>query len=52
MDKTTKDPVHGKIMQTKDAFVENDNFDAEEAIEAAVDQRRFLIKRLLNDHEL
>ena len=44
-----KDPVHKKIMHTKNAFVENDDFDPEEALEAAVDKRKFLIKRLLKD---
>ena len=46
-----KDPVHKKIMHTKDALVKNDDFDPEEAIEAAIAKRKFLIKRLLNDHE-
>jgi hypothetical protein len=41
------DPLHKKIMQTKDAFVDNDHFDPEEAIQAAVDKRKFLIKKLL-----
>ena len=44
------DPVHRKIMQTKDAFVGNDDFDPEEAMEAAVDNRKFLIKKLLKDY--
>ena len=44
------DPVHKKIMQTKDAFVENDDFAPEEAMEAAVDKRKFLIKKLLKDY--
>ncbi len=44
------DPVHKKIMQTKDAFVDNDDFDPEEAMEAAVNKRKFLIKRLLKDY--
>ncbi len=37
-------------MQTKDAFVENDDFDPEEAMKAAVDKRKFLIKKLLKDY--
>ena len=45
-----KDPVHRKIMQTKDAYMKNDHFDAEEATEAAIDKRKFLIKRLLKDY--
>ena len=45
-----KDPVHKKIMHTKDALVENDDFDPEEALEAAVDKRKFLIRRLLKGY--
>ena len=44
------DPVHRKIMQTKGAYMKNDHFDAEEATEAAIDKRKFLIKRLLKDY--
>ena len=33
-------------MQTKNNFVDNDDFDPEEAMEAAVEKRKFLIKRL------
>ena len=44
------DPVHRKIMQTKDAYMKNDHFDAEGATEAAIDKRKFLIKRLLKDY--
>ena len=47
MKQLKKDPVHRKIMQTKDALTENDDFDPEEALEAAVHKRKFLIKRLL-----
>jgi hypothetical protein len=46
-----KDPVHKKIMHTKDALVENDDFDPEEALEAAVDKRKFLIRRLLKRYD-
>ena len=34
-----KDPVHKKIMQTKDAFVNDEYFEPEEAMEAAVNKR-------------
>ena len=37
MKQLKKDPVHKKIMYTKDTLVENDDFDPEEALEAAVD---------------
>jgi hypothetical protein len=50
MKQLENDPVHKKIMQTKDAFVENDDFAPEEAMEAAVDKRKFLIKKLLKDY--
>ena len=38
-----------QIMKTKDAFANDDNFDPEEALEAAVDKRKFLMKRLFGD---
>ena len=44
-----KDPIHKQIMKTKDAFVNDDNFDPEEVLEAAVDKRKFLMKRLFGD---
>ena len=50
MKQLKNDPVHKKIMQTKDAFVDNDDFDLEEAMEAAGYKKKFLIKRLLKDY--
>ena len=50
MKQLKKDPVHKKIMHTKDEFVENDDFGPEEALEAAVDKRKFLIKGLLKNY--
>ncbi len=50
MKQLENDPVHKKIMQTKDAYVDNDDFDPEAAMEAAVDKRKFLIKRLLKGY--
>ena len=44
-----KDPIHNKIMATRDDYVNNDMFDPDEAIAAAVDKRKFLLKRLLED---
>ena len=44
-----KDPIHKKIMATRDDYVNNDIFDQDEAISAAVDKRKFLLKRLLED---
>ena len=50
MKQLKNDLLHKKIMQTKDAFVNDDNSDPEEAIQAAVDKRKFLIKKLLKDY--
>ena len=44
-----KDPIHKKIMATRDDYVNKDMFDQDEAIAAAVDKRKFLLKRLLED---
>ena len=45
-----KDPVHEKIMQTKDAFVNDEYFEPEEAMEAVVNKRKCLINRHLKDY--
>ena len=44
-----KDSIHKKIMATRDDYVNIDMFDQDEAIAAAVDKRKFLLKRLLED---
>ena len=43
------DPVHRKIMETKETFANEDSFDSDEALSAAVDKRKFLLKQLLED---
>ena len=43
------DPVHKKIMETKEALVNEESFDPDEALPAAVDTRKFLLKQLLED---
>ena len=45
-----KDPVHKKIMQTRNSLVNDDDFDPEEAMNAAVNKRKFLINRHLKDY--
>ena len=53
MQQLKKDPIHQKIMQTRlttYSFVDYDDFDPDEAMEAAVNKRKFLIKRLLKDY--
>ena len=47
-----RDPVHMKIMQTKKDFMENDDFEPEEALEAAIDKRKFLIRKLLKNYDI
>ena len=44
-----KDPIHKNIMATRDDYVNNDMFDPDKAMAAAVDNRKFLLKRLLED---
>ena len=44
-----RDPIHKKIMETRDVFVNDDNFDHREALEAAIDKRKFLLKRLFRN---
>ena len=39
--------IHKKIMATRDDYVNNNMFDPDEAIAAAVKKRKFLLKRLL-----
>ena len=42
--------MHKKIMQTRDALVNDDDFDPEEAMKVAVNKRKFLINRHLKDY--
>ena len=44
-----KDPTHKKNTATRNDHANNDMFDPDEAIAAAVDKRKFLLKRLLED---
>ena len=44
-----KDPIHKKIMAPQDDYVNNDMFDLDQAIAAALENRKFLLKRLLED---
>ena len=50
MKQLKRDPVHRKIMKTRDDFIDNDDFDTDEALEAAIDKRKFLLKRLLKQY--
>ena len=44
-----KDPIHKKIMAIRHDYVNNNMFDPDEAIAAAVKKRKFLLKWLLED---
>ena len=49
MNRTNEEKPNSQIIKTKDAFASDDNFDPEEALEANVDERKFLMKRLFGD---
>ena len=44
-----RDPIHKEIMETRDVFVNDDNFDHREALDAAIDKTTFLLKRLFRN---
>ena len=44
-----KDPIHRKIMATRDDHVNSTMFDPDEAIAVAVKKRKFLLIRLVED---
>ena len=41
-----KDPIHKQVMETKQTFMNNDKFETEEATEAAVHKRKYLLKKI------
>ena len=51
MSQMKKDPVHKKIMETRKRFVEDESFDPDEAMEAAIEKRKFLLQRMLEDRQ-
>ena len=51
MSQLKRDPVHRKIMKTRDALVADDEFDPDEALVAAVKKRKFLLERMLEDRQ-
>ena len=44
-----RDPAHKKVMETRDVFVNDDNFDHREALEITIYKRKFLFKRLFRN---
>ena len=46
-----RDSVHRKRMQTKNAFIDEDDFDPDEALSAAIKKRKFLLERLLEHRQ-
>ena len=51
MSEIGRDPLHRKIMKTRDAFVDGDDFDNDEALVAAVKKRKFLLELILEDRQ-
>ena len=47
--KLRKDPIHKKVMESKRRFIDEDEFDSEEATEAAVQKRKHLLKKMFNE---
>ena len=41
-----KDPGHKKITDSRKRLVEDDSFDPDEAMEAAIEKRKFLFQRI------
>ena len=41
--------MHRKIMETRGTFVNEDSFNPDEILSAAIHKRKFLLKRLLED---
>ena len=46
-----KDPIHKKIMQTRDNLIDVDFLDREEALYSAVEKRKFIFKSLLEKRQ-
>ena len=46
-----KDPIHKKIMQTRDNLIDVDFLDREEALYSGVEKRKYLFKRLLEKRQ-
>jgi hypothetical protein len=42
-------PSTQKIMETRDVFVNDDNFDHREALDVAIDKRKFILKTLFRN---
>ena len=51
MSELKRDPVHRKIMKTRDPFVAEDEFDPDEALVASVKKRKFLLERMLENRQ-
>ena len=43
MTEMKRDPVHRKIMKTRDALIDEDHFDRDEALAAAIKMRKFTL---------
>ena len=51
MSQLKRDPVHRKIIKTRDAFVAEDEFDPDKVLVAAVKNRKCLLERMLENRQ-
>ena len=51
MSEMKKDPVHKKIMKTRKRYLEDDSFDPDEAMVAAVKKRKYQLQHMLEDKQ-
>ena len=51
MSQLKRDPVHRKIMKTSDAFVEEDEFEPDEALVAAIKKKKIFLERMLEERQ-
>ena len=51
MSQMKKDPVHTKIMKARDALIEDNYFDPNEALTVAVKKRKIPLERMLEDRQ-
>ena len=51
MTEMKRDPMHRKITKTRDALIDQDRFDPDEALAAANKKRKFLLEPMLEDRQ-
>ena len=46
-----RDPIHKQVMKTKHSYEEDDGFSGDEALEAAVHKRKFLLNKMFDQDD-